>query len=106
MALCNFGFAESFYGWISSIFHSVRVSIFVNGSPEGYFSCSYGVHKEDPLSHLLFSITEDFISRYLTFLDNQDSISPMLSSRDWCALSHLLYTDNILFFFVKIQKQT
>lgn len=36
-----FGFNNKF--WISFILHSARLSILINGSPTGYFSCSQGV---------------------------------------------------------------
>ena len=66
--LSAFGFSSKLCGWITSIFSSARISVLINGSPEGYFACSRGVRQGDPLSPLLFGIAEDFLSRYLSKL--------------------------------------
>ena len=57
---CAFGFSQIFMDWIDSILGSSRLSILINGSPAGYFRCTRGVRKGDPLSTLLFGIAEDF----------------------------------------------
>lgn len=41
------------YAWIKSIFESAWISILLNGTPEGYFSCFRGVPQGDPLASLL-----------------------------------------------------
>ena len=41
--LSCFGFGDIFVTWIETIFLSARISILINGSPHGYFSCSRGV---------------------------------------------------------------
>ena len=52
--------------WIDNILSSARLSILINGAPEGYFRCSRGVQQGDPLLPLLFGIAEDFLSRYIS----------------------------------------
>jgi len=54
LVLTCFGFHPSFVSWISIIFRSTMLSIRINTSLVGYFSCSRGVIQGDPLSPLLF----------------------------------------------------
>ena len=68
--LSSFGFSSTFCNWDSSILHSARLSIVLNGAPKGYFSCSCGVCQGDPLSPLLFCIAEEYLSRKVTSLAN------------------------------------
>ena len=63
-----FGFSSVFVDWIDDILHSSRLSVLLNGVPEGYFCCFRRVRQGDPLSLLLFGIAEDFLSRLLTRL--------------------------------------
>jgi len=39
----TFWFCSTFRDWIASIFKSIRIFILLNGSTEGFFSCSRGV---------------------------------------------------------------
>lgn len=41
--LQKMGFSQRFIQMVSSILHSARLSILMNGSPHGYFACSRGV---------------------------------------------------------------
>ena len=66
---------------MNSILRSSRLSVLLNGVPEGYFGCSRGVHQGDPLSPLLFGIAEDFLSRLLTRLVGSSQILPISSPR-------------------------
>lgn len=47
-------FSRRFIDLIASILSSANLSILVNGSPHGYFTCSRGVRQGDALSPLLF----------------------------------------------------
>jgi len=62
------GFCDKFCNWINSILNSARLSVSINGKLHGFFSCSRGVRKGDPLSPLLFCLAEEVISRSLTKL--------------------------------------
>jgi hypothetical protein len=48
------GFGEKWCSWISFCISTVRFSVLVNGSPEGFFDSSRGIRQGDPLSPLLF----------------------------------------------------
>ena len=42
---------------------SVRFSILVNGTPEGFFNSLWGIRQGDPLSLLLFVLVMEALSR-------------------------------------------
>jgi hypothetical protein len=50
------GFGERWRAWIEWCISSVRFSILVNGTPEGFFYSSWGIWQGDPLSLLLFAL--------------------------------------------------
>ena len=52
--LRSFGFSDTFTTWITTILDSARISIILNGSPVGFFSCGRGVRQGDPLSPFFF----------------------------------------------------
>nr|KYP53229.1 hypothetical protein KK1_024856 [Cajanus cajan] len=47
----------------------------VNGQPLGFFPCSRGVRQGDPLSPLLFYITEEVFSRALSVLSTSGKLA-------------------------------
>ena len=96
--LNNFGYSPRFIFWISQIFKSTQISILINGSSHGYFKCSRGVRKGNPLSPLLFVLAEDFLSRYLARLVNRGELISMTSTHSCLAPSHFLYTDDVFLF--------
>jgi hypothetical protein len=49
-----FGFSFKFRDWILAIFSSARLSILLNGSAKGYFSCKRGVRQASLTSSLCY----------------------------------------------------
>lgn len=47
----------------------------INGKVTGFFSCFRGVRKEDPLTPLLFYITEEKLSKKLFMLVDQGKLT-------------------------------
>lgn len=86
-------FSPRFINLINGILSSVKLSILINGSPHGIFSCTRGVRQGDPLSPLLFCIAEEALVRWLDFLIDSGQIS--VHRKLPC---HLFYADDIMFF--------
>jgi len=93
-----FGFNDIFCKWIHTILQSAKLSISINGKQEGYFSCKRGVRQGDPLSPLLFCITEEVLSRGLTKLVNEGKLKLIKGTRTAPIPSHILYADDVMLF--------
>lgn len=83
-------FSERFITMISKILHSAQLSILINGTPHGYFSCSYGVRQGYPLSPLLFYLDEEALIRWI---DYEVGTSSLTTHRRLPSL--LMYADDI-----------
>ena len=74
------------------------MSILINGSLFGYFSCQRGVRQGDPLSSILFCLVEEVLSRGISLLAVEGKIAPISHPRGLKAPTHLLYADDIFVF--------
>lgn len=74
------------------------------------FYYSRGVKQGDPLSHLLFCMAQEVLSRGLSQLVENKQLEPIKGTRDKRISSHSLYADNDMLFytdsFTKIQVLT
>ncbi|XP_026397133.1 uncharacterized protein LOC113291861 [Papaver somniferum] len=93
----QYGFYDTWCGLINCILNSARISIMVNGSPEGFFSISRGLRQGDPLSPLIFVLIEDIISRNLSKLFARRSMHHMVIKKG-VSPTHLLFAGDILVF--------
>lgn len=96
--LKTFGFNHTFCNWISSILHSAKMSVSINGSQKGYFSCNRGVRQGDPLSPLLFCIAEEVLSRSINMLVEQGKLDLIGAARGSSIPSHCFYADDLMVF--------
>ncbi|XP_026399703.1 uncharacterized protein LOC113295587 [Papaver somniferum] len=76
---------------------STRISVILNGSPEGYFKINRGLRQGDPLSPLIFVLIEDVLSRNITKLFRDKKMTPMVT-RDGISPTHLFFADDIMIF--------
>jgi hypothetical protein len=93
-----FGFCPLFCNWIHTILQSAKLSIFINGKQEGYFSCSRGVRQGDPLSPLLFCLAEEVLSRGLSMLVDNGQLKTLKGTRHTQIPSHILYANDVMLF--------
>ncbi|XP_026396052.1 uncharacterized protein LOC113290682 [Papaver somniferum] len=93
----QYGFSDSWCMWVLNILSSARISVMINGCPEGYFSITRGLRQGDPLSPLIFVLIEDVLSRNLSKLFANHSMNVMVNKKGE-APTHLLFADDILIF--------
>ncbi|XP_026399784.1 uncharacterized protein LOC113295672 [Papaver somniferum] len=77
----KYGFSENWCSWSLAILSSARISILLNGIPEGFFSINRGLRQGDPPSPLIFVLIEDVLSRNLSKIFLNKSMTPMLSKK-------------------------
>jgi hypothetical protein len=90
------GFGEKWCSWISFCISTVRFSVLVNGSPEGFFDSSRGIRQGDPLSPLLFVFVMEALSRMLSAGINDGLLEGFKVGN--VTVSHLLFADDTLIF--------
>ncbi|XP_043717944.1 uncharacterized protein LOC122665876 [Telopea speciosissima] len=98
--LSAFGFSQLWINWVHQILKSTRISILINGGPAGFFGMERGLRQGDPLSPLLFILSEEVLCRGLSDLRNRGWINALAGPRQVRTPSHLLYADD-LFIFMK-----
>ena len=74
---------------VRTILHSAKLSVLINGTPHGFFSCARGVRQGDPLSPILFCIAEEALSRGLATLFSSKVVKTMSRPRG-CNITHIL----------------
>ena len=97
------GFSAKWRQWIYTCISTVRFSLLVNGSAQGFFPTSRGLRQGDPLSLLLFITVMEVLSRmleravaggYISRFSIGNCIGAELS------ISHSLFADDTLIFFI------
>jgi hypothetical protein len=90
------GFGAKWCSWISFCISSIRFSILVNGSPEGFLDSSRGLRQGDPLSPLLFVFVMEALSHMLSAGINDGLLDGFKVGN--VTVSHLLFADDTLIF--------
>ncbi|CAM8902499.1 unnamed protein product [Rhodiola kirilowii] len=92
-----FGFPLRFITWIMACVSSVKFSVLINGSMEGYFGSSRGLRQGDPISPYLFTLLMEVLSRLLGNMKRTGNFD----YHPKCArisLSHLMFADDVIIF--------
>ncbi|XP_042973207.1 uncharacterized protein LOC122305011 [Carya illinoinensis] len=70
----------------------------MNGVPKGFFKGGRGLQQGDPISHYLFILVEEILSRMIKNQIHMGKIVPFYHPRGTPIISHLLYADDIVLF--------
>ncbi|XP_026442466.1 uncharacterized protein LOC113342013 [Papaver somniferum] len=96
-AMKSFGFSEKHIEWIHILLKSRKISVLINGGPVGYFSVWRGLRQGDPLSPLLFVITEVVLSRTISSMVDKNLLIPMVNING-IQPTHIFFVDDIFMF--------
>lgn len=77
---------------------SVRFSVLINVSPEGYITPERGLWQGDPLSPYLFILCAEVLSHLMQQAMRDRSLMGIKISNNAPAVNHLLFADDSLFF--------
>jgi hypothetical protein len=96
--MIKLGFHSSWINWIRICISSSSFSILINGSSFGFFSPKRGLRQGDPLSHFLFILSAEVLSRLLFKEEAAGNIKGLKISKTTPAIHHLLFADDLLIF--------
>ena len=77
---------------------SVSYAILVNGNAKGWVKTSRGLRQGDPLSHFLFTIVVDVLSRMLLKTEERSVLEGFRVGRNRVRVTHLQFADDTIFF--------
>ncbi|XP_026435797.1 uncharacterized protein LOC113333589 [Papaver somniferum] len=95
--LQKYGFFVAWCDWLKVLLSSAKISVMVNGGPNGFFSMNRGLKQGDPLSQIIFVLMEEVLSKGLTKMVETKKIQSMVI-RKGIAPKHLLFADDIFLF--------
>ncbi|XP_059310774.1 uncharacterized protein LOC132062161 [Lycium ferocissimum] len=87
--------------WIKCCISSVKFSVLINGSPEGFFQSSRGLRQGDPLSSFLFLLAMEGVNYMIRKAKTNGrikGIGTQTNRGEDMEITHLLYADHSLVF--------
>ncbi|XP_026458492.1 uncharacterized protein LOC113359008 [Papaver somniferum] len=76
--LQQYGFSIAWCNWLKELLSSAKISVMVNGRPNGFFSMHRGLKQGDPLSLILFVLMEEVLSKRLQNMVEKNKLQPMM----------------------------
>lgn len=96
--LLHFGFNETFTKWIMSSISLVSFGVVVNGGKSKCFKPGKGLRQGDPLSHYLFILGQEVLSRLIEHDLKLKKVVGIKTSISGPTISHVMYADDIVLF--------
>lgn len=93
-----YGFNENFKLLIFRCLSSWSMKMMLNGSCYGQIPMERGIRQGDPLSHFLFVLFLELLTRMITKLKDEGEIQGIKIGRLALAISHLFFANDILIF--------
>lgn len=91
-----FGFSKQWINLIFNCISSPRISILINGSPEGFFSISRGIRQGDPMSPFLYIIMAEALGRAIMKQQVEGKIMGLKASENVPNITHQQFVDNTI----------
>ena len=91
-------FPSHFIHLIMVCLSTTSFSFLINSQPKGFVKPSRGLRQGDPISPYLFLLCTEGFSALIRKAVSDGHIHPIILSRNGSAISHLLFTDDILLF--------
>jgi hypothetical protein len=94
--LSSLGFHRTWIQWISQCLTTSSFSILLDGASYGKFSPTRGLRQGDPISHFLFILGSEILSRLLLREENLGTLHGIKIARLNPPISYLLFADNVM----------
>ena len=91
-----FGFARQWINLIFKFISTPKISVLVNGTPEGFFEVSRGIRQGDPLSPFLFIIMAEAFGRAISDAYNKKRLSGITVTKDVPNITHQQFADDTI----------
>lgn len=105
VVLMKFGFDETFVKWTMSCVSTFSFEVIVNERKSNQFRTSRGLRQGDPLSSYLFILGQEVLSRLLDREFDFKRISKVKASINGPAITHIMYTNNLILFSKSIRRE-
>ncbi|WMV46087.1 hypothetical protein MTR67_039472 [Solanum verrucosum] len=98
IAMRTMGFGEVFIDLVWRIMSNNWYSVIVNGSRHGFFHSTRGLKQGDPLSHVLFILGVEVLSRMLNLLHQDQNYKGFHMQIGGPQINHLCFADDVIIF--------
>ena len=91
-----FGFSHQWVNLIFKFISTPKISVLINGTPEGFFEISRGIRQGDPLSPSLFILMAEAFGRAVSNAYEERRISGISVTRNLPRITHQQYADDTI----------
>lgn len=92
----SFGFSQDFINLIKACLEKIWIAPMVNGRPANFFLATRGLKQGCPLSHFLYILMAESLSRKFTLEKQDDSIPGIRIEKGIDPMNHALFADDSL----------